>query len=57
MASHGVLNILNRMFYHGDNLDFMRGMDSRSVYLKGVREILKFVSEDHLSRRGGSEQK
>ena len=29
----GVLNVPNRTLYHGDNLDFMRALDSNSVHL------------------------
>ena len=34
--SPGVLNVPNRTLYHGDNLDFMRGLNGGSVYLKVV---------------------
>ena len=27
------LNVPNRTLYHGDNLDFMRALDSNSVHL------------------------
>ena len=29
----GILNVPNRTLYHGDNLDFMRGLNSNSVHL------------------------
>ena len=29
----GILNVPNRTLYHGDNLDFMRALDSNSVHL------------------------
>ena len=29
----GVLNVPNRTLYHGDNLDFMRALDSNSIDL------------------------
>ena len=29
----GILNVPNRTLYHGDNLDFMRALNSDSVHL------------------------
>ena len=31
--THSTLNVPNRTLYHGDNLDFMRALNSNSVHL------------------------
>ena len=40
-------NFVNRTLYHGDNLDFLRGMNSQSVHL--IADDLQFNSNRNYS--------
>jgi hypothetical protein len=39
-------NFVNRTLYHGDNLDFLRGMNSETVHL--IADDLQFNSNRNL---------
>ena len=43
----GILNVPNRTLYHGDNLDFMRGLNSNSVHLVATDPPFKKGKDFH----------